>query len=386
MHTVTFFITTARSGTQWVYETLRNLYSDVLVAEHEPIEYSYAPKQCLRNPAALSALRTQPAIRRHLDNIHKTVRERDYVEVGFPAFAAAPLLWDEFGERLRLVQLVRHPVRVAASIVTHRWFDPGQRSDIQADIAVAPTDPGVRLSHYAERWADMSAFEKALFYWAEVHLYGLEVQDRFVAVPFTRITFEDMLTRQETRRSFTQFLGLPYRSGWNEAPGKKIDHYHRETGSSLDLGEARTMPEIARLAEHFGYDVDAISQREFQRYHAWDNRVAMLREQIEQTIPSGDAFVLIDDQELGIYDALSGRRVLPFLQRDGEYWGPPINSQQAIAELEDLRESGVRWVVVAWPAFWWLDQYEEFAKDLDERHRCCHSSPHGVIYRLFERS
>jgi hypothetical protein len=147
------------------------------------------------------------------------------------------------------------------------------------------------------------------------------------------------------------------------------------------------MPEIERLASHFGYDIDAISQRELQRrYHKHDDRLAMLREQIEQTIPSGDAFVLIDDQDLGIYDALSGRRVLPFLQRDGEYWGPPINSQQAIAELEDLRESGVRWVVVAWPAFWWLDQYEEFAKDLDERHRCCHSSPHGVIYRLFERS
>jgi len=109
MQTVTFFITTARSGTQSLHAALQTVYSDLLVAEHEPIRYAYAPKQCLRDPAALAALRIKPVVRQHLDHIHEVLRHKSYVEVGFPAFATAPLLAEEFGTRLRLVQLVRHP-------------------------------------------------------------------------------------------------------------------------------------------------------------------------------------------------------------------------------------------------------------------------------------
>jgi hypothetical protein len=266
MHTVTFFITTARSGTQWVHEALRYLYSDLLVTEHEPIRYSYSPKRCLRNPAAMAALRTDPIVRRHLDEIHRTTKERNYVEVGFPAFAAAPLLWEEFGERLRLVQLVRHPVRVAASIVTHRWFDPDplDRADLKEHVVLTPNDPGVRLGHYAERWAGMTAFEKALFYWTEVHLYGREVQDAFFSVPFLRVNFEDILAREETRRRFAQFLGVPYRSDWNDFPQRRVDRYHNQTYNAIDVRNIHGIPEARHLAADFGYDIDGIENGELQ--------------------------------------------------------------------------------------------------------------------------
>jgi hypothetical protein len=270
MHTVTFFITTARSGTQWLHQALQYLYSDLLIAEHEPIRYSYSPKRCLRNPAAIAALRTHPPVRRHLDQIHATLRERDYVEVGFPAFAAAPLLWEEFGERLRLVQLTRHPVRVAASIVTHRWFDPDplDRPDIKEHIVLTPDDPGVRLGHYADRWAEMSAFEKALFYWTEVHLFGREACDQLFTVPFMRVKFEDLLARPEVRQQFVQFLGLPYRPEWNDLPRKMVDRYHNRTHNTLNFGSIHRMPEAANLAADFGYDIDAVGRSELQqRYH-----------------------------------------------------------------------------------------------------------------------
>jgi hypothetical protein len=267
MHTVTFFITTARSGTQWIHEALRHLYADLLVTEHEPIRYSYSPKLCLRNPAALADLRMHPVVRRHLDGIHRTIEKRDYVEVGFPAFAAAPLLWQEFGERLRIVQLVRHPVRVAASIVTHRWFDsnPWDRVDIKEHVALSPDDPGVFLSHYAGRWADMSTFEKALFYWAEVHLYGREVRDGLFHVPFLQVNFEDLLTRQETRRRFAQFLDVPYRSEWNDFTHRKVDRYQNQTHDAIDLGRIHRMPEIVNLAADLGYDIDEIEDSELQQ-------------------------------------------------------------------------------------------------------------------------
>jgi hypothetical protein len=267
MNTATFFITSARSGTQWQCHTLRTIYADLLAVEHEPVGYAYSPKRYLRNPAAGAELRRNPAVRQHLDDIHRTLKTKSYVEVGFPAFAAAPLLWEEFGEQLRLVQLVRHPIRVAASIVTHRWFEPGYRADIQADIALAPSDPGALLRHYEARWAGMSAFEKALFYWTEVHLYGLEVQEKFLPVPFLRIKLESLLTEANSRAQMARFLGLPYRPAWNDAPGHQVDAYYRQTSSRIDSQGIRSLPEAADLATRFGYDIEAIATSEIrQRY------------------------------------------------------------------------------------------------------------------------
>jgi hypothetical protein len=295
MNSAVFFISTARSGTQWLCESFRQIYPDLLVAEHEPIRYAYSPKRCLRNASALAELRRHPTVRRHLDGIHGILKGKSYVEVGFPAFAAAPLLWQEFGERLRLVQLVRHPVRVAASIVTHRWFDPGSRSDIQADIALSPADPGVLLRHYEARWADMSAYEKALFYWAEVHLFGMEVQDRFAAVPFLRVTLESLLMQETSRASLAHFIGLPYRPEWNDAAGRRIDSYRRRTLNEIDSYEIRSLPEIANLAARLGYDVDAVAKWEIQqRYRqSWLSRLHRhARSALRRTFAIGAATVL----------------------------------------------------------------------------------------------
>jgi hypothetical protein len=268
MNSATFFITTARSGTQWLCATLRDIYPDVLTVEHEPIRYAYAPKRYLRNPGAIEELRRDPIVREHFGAIHRTLKTKPYVEVGFPAFAAAPLLWEEFGERLRLVQLVRHPVRVAASIVTHRWFDDAGHRGIQANIALEPFDPGVILRHYETRWAEMSSFEKALFYWAEVHLYGLDVQHKFFVVPFLRVTFEDLLAQTRARTQLTHFLGMPYRAEWDKAPARRVDSYHYQTSARIDGAAILSHPEISTLAARFGYDVAGIAEREIRdRYH-----------------------------------------------------------------------------------------------------------------------
>ena len=239
----------------------------MLRVEHEPIKYAYSPKRCLRNPAALATLRAHPTVRRHLDEIHRTLKARPYVEVGFPAFAAAPLLFEEFGPHLRLVHITRHPLRVAASIVTHRWFDPGERPDIMADVALTPTDHGVRLHHYADRWPQMNPFEKALFNWTEVHLYGLEVRDQST-IPVHRVRFEDLLAQKAAGFAFLDFLDVPHRSKWNAAATTIVDHFQKKTEKKVDWSTTRTLPEMAELAEAFGYDLEAISERTLQsRYY-----------------------------------------------------------------------------------------------------------------------
>jgi hypothetical protein len=248
----TFFITTGRSGTQWLSKTLETIYPDLLVVEHEPIDYAYSPRRYLRNPAALTDLRAKPVVRKHFDGIHRVLQRKSYVEVGFPAYA---VLRAEFGDRLRLVQLVRHPVRVALSIAAHQWFgvSPNAR-DIQNEIAPAPTDPGVCLRHYGPRWATMTPFEKSLFYWAEVHLYGLEVRKELPDIPFLQLTFEDLLRGTAAQEQLAAFLHVPYRPAWREASAIRIDALPLDV-NTVERSSLQDHPEIASLGRHFGYDV-----------------------------------------------------------------------------------------------------------------------------------
>ena len=83
-------------------------------------------------------------------------------------------------------------------------------------------------------------------------------------------------------------------------------------------------------------------------------------------VPPGESFVLVDDCQWGM-DRLDGRRAIPFLERDDEFAGRPANDDQAVAELERLRAEGTRFVVVGWPAFWWLEAYPGLARHLDSR-------------------
>jgi SAM-dependent methyltransferase len=73
-------------------------------------------------------------------------------------------------------------------------------------------------------------------------------------------------------------------------------------------------------------------------------------------IPRGDSFILVD-QDVVRRELAAGLRAIPFLERDGQYWGPPGDDRTAIQELERLRGSGASFIIFAWPAFWWLEYY-----------------------------
>ena len=57
---------------------------------------------------------------------------------------------------------------------------------------------------------------------------------------------------------------------------------------------------------------------------------------------------------------------LPFVERNGLYWGAPGSSEEAIAEIARQLENGVKWVIIAWPLAWLLDRFPDFAAYLQE--------------------
>jgi O-methyltransferase len=112
-------------------------------------------------------------------------------------------------------------------------------------------------------------------------------------------------------------------------------------------------------------------------------QVVMARDEIAAVVPRGAAFILVDQ---GWFDTelVTERRVVPFLERDGHYWGAPPDDAVAIRELNRLRQSGAAFLIILWPAFWWLDYYSEFRRHLRSKFQCVLENDRLIVFDLRE--
>jgi hypothetical protein len=101
---------------------------------------------------------------------------------------------------------------------------------------------------------------------------------------------------------------------------------------------------------------------------------------IADVVPES-AFILVDDQQLHNL-RFEGRRVLPFLEKNGVYQGPPADDETAIDELERLRRNGAGFIAFVWPAFWWLQCYSGFFTYLRAQYRCVLDTERAVVFDL----
>ncbi len=108
-------------------------------------------------------------------------------------------------------------------------------------------------------------------------------------------------------------------------------------------------------------------------------RLAALAHDLARLVPPDTSIVVVDEEQCREF--LSSRfRCLPFLERHGEYWGPPPDNRTALEELNRMRGAGARFIAFAWPAFWWLDHYREFHRHLRETFRCVLENPEVVLF------
>jgi hypothetical protein len=114
----------------------------------------------------------------------------------------------------------------------------------------------------------------------------------------------------------------------------------------------------------------------------YEELVKQIREVVRAKLPP-DATVLVvskgDDDLL----KFEGRKGWHFLQdKDGAYAGNPEDSAEAIANLEQLRAKGAQFVLFPEPYFWWLEEYKEFKRHLDDRYTRIHGDKRCIIYQL----
>jgi colanic acid/amylovoran biosynthesis protein len=95
--------------------------------------------------------------------------------------------------------------------------------------------------------------------------------------------------------------------------------------------------------------------------------------QINALVPAGAKCILVDDAQWPKF-ALGSRQTIPFIEKDGEYHGPPADDAEAIREFKRLHQLGAEFIVFGPPAFWWFDYYTEFARYLRARFLCVSNS------------
>lgn len=104
-------------------------------------------------------------------------------------------------------------------------------------------------------------------------------------------------------------------------------------------------------------------------------------QEICERIEIDQSIILVDEEQLR--SAITEyRRLIPFVEKDGEYWGPPADDQTGIRELERLRQEGAKFIAFAWPAFWWLEYYSGLRQHLQSNYPCILKNDRLVMYSL----
>jgi len=103
--------------------------------------------------------------------------------------------------------------------------------------------------------------------------------------------------------------------------------------------------------------------------------------EIAGLIDPGETFILVDQDEWP-QKAPPGRVAIPFLEKDGTYWGPPPDDDTAIRDCLRLQKAGAVCIVFGWPAFWWLEHYTSFHRHLIANSSCVLENERIVVFRF----
>ncbi len=185
-----------------------------------------------------------------------------------------------------------------------------------------------------------------------------------------------------TREAFLKTNGWPEYNSW----GKEDDDFLTRVAEHTSIVRERACglfhqwhPDDIDFKNRYGVENAGIrSIRARAEQAKLELRVT---ERLRLTLRSGASYILVDEDRTNIKDGLENQPI-PFLERGGQYWGPPANDAQAMRELERLRCGGAEFIVFPWLASWWLEHYSAFAKHLADTAICLANDEVMAVYEL----
>lgn len=124
-----------------------------------------------------------------------------------------------------------------------------------------------------------------------------------------------------------------------------------------------------------------LEQKQECENQLWLARTQLMKLEIDRLISESDSIVIID-QGLLPNDIFTKRRVTYIQEDDGQYCGEPNDDESAIQRLIELREQGEHYLIIAWPAFWWFDHYQEFISFIESGFNCILKNHYMVVFDI----
>lgn len=245
----TFVLSTGRCGTQSLTKAISQSLSGRAILAHEPIRELYKPRLTLGSfkPAKNPNLREANT---HFRQVVATVMNgTEYVETGWPSFTWFEQFHKELGERWRHIHLVRNPVHVAASFVTHGYYQ-AERADNFPEFAILqPTDAGVSHPEIAAEWRKLTVFDKCLYQWLEINDWAAVLAAKNIR-PAAVVRFEELFSAQSVRDELFDVLDWPRPT----APMAHFDAFHFETTLPMKPTSPLLWGKVKDLAARLGYE------------------------------------------------------------------------------------------------------------------------------------
>ncbi len=305
-----------------------------------------------------------------LEDLRREARalvERDFAGVPLwgwkdPRTCLTLPFWRQLLPPMRYVLCLRNPLDVARSLERRNNYSIEKSVHLWLTYVQAP------LAHTAGQPRLVLFFEDLMEQWQP----QLDRLAAFIGQP-------ELAAQPDVREQVRQFLDKDLR---HHAGGilEPTDESALGPGEKALLMAQRVYLQLKRSDAGCGPDVDRQLQSalhllapEVERQHParqrWHWQMAEMFREIAGIVPPGETYILVDDAQCDP-NALPGRRALPFVERDGRYWGPPANEAEAQAELGRLRQAGARFIVFAQPAFWWLKHYAALLRQLRADYPC----------------
>jgi len=305
----------------------------------------------------------------------------------------------------KFVFLWRNPLAIAASMMT-TWAEVKWNLDywqvtldkgLENLIAAYETNQAqVCALRYEDLVSQPEAELQRVFSYLDLD-YDPQVVTRFIDVELTGEFVDPTGTRkyhklsEESLDKWTQIHNNPLRKQWCRRYLQLLGgHRLSVMGYNIDelLSQLEAVPttrdrlvsDLIRVGlGRYGIEIDDLKAK--IRNKVWTNRLHKVTREIAALIPPGDSFILVDEQQWG-GEVATGRRTIPFTERDGQYWGPPADDSTAIREFERLRHLGVNFMVIGWTAFWWLDYYSGWYHHLCSNFRCIKKNSRLIVFDL----
>ena len=104
-------------------------------------------------------------------------------------------------------------------------------------------------------------------------------------------------------------------------------------------------------------------------------------DQVADLVPPGCSFIMVDETQWAD-EVFAEHRPIPFLEKDGEYWGLPADDETAIRECERLRRAGAGFILFVPSTFWWLKHYAGFEHHLRSHYACVREDAQLIAFDL----